>query len=212
MAQPGGTVELVEVSTRRQLVERVTEISVETALHTETSLTQQDELSDAVRQENTSNTKFGVSLNTNNAFSLGSVFTTSIGTGTSFDLDNSEKTSRENLHKSLRQQTEKVSTDLKRSFKSVFRTVTETTDTKSRRYVIQNTTEQLINYELRRKMRQVGVQVQDLGTYLCWQTMWICPASSSASPTWCTSPRPGTWSRSSSRTCRPRRSLTRATC
>ena len=167
---PGGTVELVEVSTRRQLVERVTEIGVEAALHTETSLTQQDELSDAVRQENASNTKFGVSLNTNNAFSLGSVFTTAIGTGTSFELDDSEKTSRENLHKSLRQQTEKVSTDLKRSFKSVFRTVTETTDTKSRRHVIQNTTDNLVNYELRRKMRQVGVQVQDLGTYLCWQT------------------------------------------
>ena len=28
----------------------------------------------------------------------------------------------------------------------------------------------LVNYELRRKMRQVGVQVQDIGTYLCWQT------------------------------------------
>jgi hypothetical protein len=28
----------------------------------------------------------------------------------------------------------------------------------------------LQNYELRRKMRQVAVQVQDVGTYLCWQT------------------------------------------
>ena len=27
-----------------------------------------------------------------------------------------------------------------------------------------------MNYELRRKMRQVGVQVQDYGTQLCWQT------------------------------------------
>ena len=33
-----------------------------------------------------------------------------------------------------------------------------------------NTTDHLINYELRRKMRQVGVQVQDIGTFLCWQT------------------------------------------
>jgi hypothetical protein len=36
--------------------------------------------------------------------------------------------------------------------------------------VLTNTTPDLINYELRRKMRQVGVQVQDIGTYLCWET------------------------------------------
>jgi hypothetical protein len=47
--------------------------------------------------------------------------------------------------------------------------VTETTDTRSRRYVLQNTGPDLINYELRRKMRRVGVQLQDLGSQLCWQ-------------------------------------------
>jgi hypothetical protein len=37
--------------------------------------------------------------------------------------------------------------------------------------VIQNPSpDKLQNYELRRKMRQVAVQVQDVGTYLCWQT------------------------------------------
>jgi hypothetical protein len=36
--------------------------------------------------------------------------------------------------------------------------------------VLANTTPNLINYELRRKMRQVAVQVHDNGTYLCWQT------------------------------------------
>lgn len=54
--------------------------------------------------------------------------------------------------------------------KSTFRTVTETTDTSSKRYVLNNTTQDLLNYKMRRKMRQVGVQVQDIGTYLCWQT------------------------------------------
>ena len=33
-------------------------------------------------------------------------------------------------------------------------------------YVIQNTTDKLVNYELRRKMRKVGVQVQDIGVSL----------------------------------------------
>ena len=41
---------------------------------------------------------------------------------------------------------------------------------RARKHVLANTTDELINYELRRKMRQVGVQVQDIGTYLCWQT------------------------------------------
>jgi hypothetical protein len=70
----------------------------------------------------------------------------------------------------MRSQTEKLSTEIRKNFKSTFRTVTETTDTSSKRYVLQNSTDALINYELRRKMRQVGVQVQDVGTYLCWQT------------------------------------------
>ena len=48
--------------------------------------------------------------------------------------------------------------------------MTETTDTQSRRYVLNNTTNDLVNYELRRKMRQVGVQVQDYGLHLCWQS------------------------------------------
>ena len=69
----------------------------------------------------------------------------------------------------MRQQTEKLSTEIRKNFKSTFRTVTETTDVSSKRYLLANDGDDLINYELRRKMRQVGVQVQDIGTYLCWQ-------------------------------------------
>jgi len=36
--------------------------------------------------------------------------------------------------------------------------------------LLANNTSTLLNYELRRKNRQVGVQVQDIGTFLCWQT------------------------------------------
>ncbi len=39
----------------------------------------------------------------------------------------------------------------------------------SRRYVLQTPRDKLVNYELRRKMRRVGVQVQHIGTQLCWQ-------------------------------------------
>jgi hypothetical protein len=166
---PGGTVELVEASTRKTLTERLTETFSEAIERSETNASTQDELADAVRQENTSNTKLGVSVNTASSGGL-LVFSSQVNTGTSFEINQNSKEAREQTHKGLRQQTEKHSMDLRRSFKSVFRTITEVTDSKSRRYVLSNTTDQLINYELRRKMRQVGVQVQDYGKHLCWQT------------------------------------------
>jgi hypothetical protein len=89
---------------------------------------------------------------------------------TNYGFETNEQKSREQLHKHTRQQSTKLATEIKKNFRSTFRTVTEVQDTTSKRYLLQNTTNELVNYELRRKMRQVGVQVQDVGTQLCWQT------------------------------------------
>ncbi|MGH7460921.1 MAG: hypothetical protein ACREMA_07825, partial [Longimicrobiales bacterium] len=167
---PGGMVELVEVSTRKTIIEQLTETAMESLLRTEKSLTMEDELSEAVKRQNSSSTKFGVSVNTETSFSLGSIFTSQIDTGTTYDLASNQQEARESLHKAARQQTEHIATEMRRSFKSTFRTTTEVTDTRSRKYVIRNDTLDLMNYELRRKMRQVGVQMQDYGTFMCWQT------------------------------------------
>ena len=160
----GGTVELIEVSTRKTTIERTVEQSVETTLKSEKSTTDQDELSDAVKDENENNSKFGATVSGTERWVFGEANETS-----SVELGNTQKQAREQTHKQMRQQTAKLSTEIKQSFKSTFRTVTETSDTTSKRYVIQNTTDKLVNYELRRKMRRVGVQVQDTGTQLCWQ-------------------------------------------
>lgn len=69
----------------------------------------------------------------------------------------------------MRQQSSKLSSEIRNNYKSTFKTVTEISDLRSKRYVINNPCDKLVNYELRRKMRQVGVQVQDFGTQLCWQ-------------------------------------------
>jgi hypothetical protein len=167
---PGGQVELVEVSTRKTIVEKLTETAVESMGRMEKTLAVDDELSEAVRRQNSSSTKFGVSVNTESSFSLGSIFTAEINTGTTYNLETNQQEARESLHRAARHQTEHIATEMKRSFRSTFRTVSETTDTRSRKYVIQNNTEELMNYELRRKMRQVGVQLQDYGTFVCWQT------------------------------------------
>ena len=158
---PGSSVELIEVHTRRQVVERTLETTLELLTRSEKSTTSEEEISDAVKQDNDQDIKFGASVKASYA---------SIEATSSFDYANSQKMARENTHRTMRQQTEKLSSEIRKNFKSTFKTVTEFTDVSSTKHVMANTTDHLINYELRRKMRQVGVQVQDIGTFLCWQT------------------------------------------
>jgi hypothetical protein len=161
---PGSTTELIEASTRRTLTERSFEQVAETILRSETAQTSEDELSSAIKAENTNDTKMGSSLK-------GGVNILIISAEASGDISNqqTQKKAREENHRQMRQQSAKASSEIRNNFKSTFRTVTEVTDTRSKRYVIANTSSQLVNYELRRKMRQVGVQTQDAGTQLCWQ-------------------------------------------
>lgn len=161
---PGTTVELFELSTRKRVIERTLETALETTTKSQTEDTTQDELSDAVREENRSDTKFGFTTEARYT-----VPTFEASANASLNLDSARNTSRETTHKQMRTQSEKLSNEIKRSFKSTFRTTTEITDTTSKRYLIENKGEKLVNYELRRKMRLVGVQAQDISTQLCWQ-------------------------------------------
>ena len=171
---PNGTVEMIEVATRRMTTERYTESAIESVVKTEKSLTTQDDLSDAIKSDNQSNTKFGVSTTTSAGVNMG-VYSASAGVNTNYGFDSSQKSARETVHKQNRQQSSKLTAEIKDNFKSSFKTTIEVNDTTSKRYVLQNTSGELVNYELRRKMRQVGVQLQDMGTQLCWQTYVDAP-------------------------------------
>ncbi|MFC4587060.1 hypothetical protein [Sphaerisporangium corydalis] len=167
---PGGTVEVVETSTRRMLVERTAEQSEEVSRKVEESLTEQDDVADAVKEDNANDSTLGVSA------------TGGVNAGVyhadasaSFNLQTTVKRSSEQTHKHTRTQSAKVTSEIKRNYKTTFKTVTETTDTSSRRYVVQNTSGELVNYELRRKMRKVGVQLQHIGTRLSWQVYLDAP-------------------------------------
>lgn len=163
---PGTTVELVESSTRRSLVESTTETLAESTLTAEQASRTQDELSEAVKTENQSNSKFGFSTTVNQSWPSGDMTATG-----SINLDTTQTEAREVTYKQMREQSQKVSTQLRSSYKTTFKTVTETTDVSSKRYVISNQSlTDLQNFEMRRKMRRVAVQVQDIGTYLCWET------------------------------------------
>ena len=158
---PGSTVELIEIQTRRTIVEKTLETTLESLTKSETTTTTQDEISEAVKQDNQTDVKFGASVQASYA---------SIQATSSFDYGNSQQMAREATHKQMRQQTEKLSSEIRKNFKSTFKTVTEESDFSSTKHTMANTSNELVNYELRRKMRQVGVQVQDIGTFLCWQT------------------------------------------
>ena len=162
---PGSSVELVEISTRKTIVEKSFQSELEFETVIETDSEESDEISDAVKQENRTNTKFGFNTDVKQSWVSGSA-----SASTSLNLDNTQQQAREFAHKHMRSQTERLSSKIRRNYKSNFKTITETTDTSSKRYSLTNTTDKLINYEMRRKMRQVGVQVQDIGSYLCWQT------------------------------------------
>jgi hypothetical protein len=162
---PGCTVELIEVSTRRVYTEKIIEQSFETIQKKETSTTDKDEFSEAVKKDNKTDLKLGASLTVNQSWGTGNATATG-----SLNMDTTQSTARETTHKRMHEQSSKLSSEIRQNFKSTFKTITEITDTSSKRYLITNPTPDLINYELRRKMRQVGVQVQDIGTYLCWET------------------------------------------
>ena len=162
---PGSTVELIEVNTRRSITEKSFETEYESLLKTERSLTEQDEISKAVKEDNKSDTKVGFSTTVTSSYPSVSVSATA-----SLGMDKTQQIAREEAHKRMRQQTEKLSSEIRQNYKSTFKTITEVTDTSSKRYLLTNPTDELINYELRRKMRKVAVQVQDMGTYLCWET------------------------------------------
>jgi hypothetical protein len=162
---PGSTVELVEISTRRAYTEKLIEQSLETTQKTEDSSTDKDELSEAVKSDNKTDLKLGASITVNQSWGTGNATATG-----SMNMDTTQDNARESGYKRMREQSSKLSTEIRQNFKSTFKTINETVQTSSKRYVLNNTTDSLINYELRRKMRQVGVQVQDVGSYLCWET------------------------------------------
>jgi head-tail adaptor len=158
---PGAEVELFEVHTRREIIEKIIETSLDIQSQSERATTSSDELSEAVKEENSQDLKLGASVQASY---------TNISASSSFDMSSSQTKAREKNHKQSREQTDKLSRSIRQSMKTTFKSVTDVTDLSSVRHVFKNGTGSLLNYELRQKMRQVGVQIQDVGTYLSWQT------------------------------------------
>lgn len=168
---PNSTVEVIETSSRKTTTERTFETVLESINKTENSTTDQDELSNAVKDDNKNDIKLGVTASAGSSDLQGKV-ANKWNASTSLNYDTSHQIAKEDTHKKMKLQSQKLSSEIRQNFKSTFKTITEVTDTNSKRYVIAaaDGEKDVVNYELRRKMRQVGVQVQDIGSYLCWQS------------------------------------------
>lgn len=161
---PGSTVELIEVSTRRTVTERYLELFRENSTRSELETVQKEDLASVVKQENQRSMDLGVSAGGGGDFGV-----YHFEASANFGFQTTQLKSQEEAHKYMRQQSERLTNEVRSQFRTSFRTVTEVEDQASRRYKLENSTDQLVNFELKRKMRRVGVQVQHVGSQLCWQ-------------------------------------------
>lgn len=158
---PGSSVELVEEHSVRDFNEQYFETSLDITQASESSQSLQQDISNRISEDNSKNVQFGASVTASY---------TRVEATASYDLETNQNSARENTHDLMRSQSEKLSSEIRKHSKTTFRAISESTDFLRKRYLLANTTSELINYELRRKMRQVAVQVQDIGSYLCWHT------------------------------------------
>jgi hypothetical protein len=158
---PGATVELYEIHSRREVSERLLSRLTDTVRTTEQTTAVKDELSEEMKEVSNNDLSLGASVTA----SYGSISATS-----DFDMSQTQERSRDEVHKHLREQSSKIATSMRSNYQTTFRSTTEFTDTSSVKHVFANPGNDLQNYELRRKMRQVAIQVQDIGSFLSWQT------------------------------------------
>ena len=162
---PHTSVELVEINSRRVLTESIIDESAFSRLEQYGESFTLENLHEAVSRANQQDLSFGASVSGSHSWIVGSAQASS-----SINYHQTQAESRLAVHDLMRRQTQRVSSLMEKSVRTSFKTVTATDDISSKRYVVANPGDDVINYELRRKMRRVALQVQDVGTYLSWQT------------------------------------------
>jgi hypothetical protein len=101
---PGGSVEVVESSTRRNLVEKTAAQSEDSTQKVEESLTNQDDVADAVKEDNANDTKLGASASAGAKFA--GIY--QADASASFGAQTTTKKSSEITHKHSRTQSARL--------------------------------------------------------------------------------------------------------
>ncbi len=162
---PHTTVELVEINKRRVLTESMIDEFAFARVEQFNESFSLENLQEAVARSNQQDLSFGASVSGSHSWIVGSVQASS-----TVNYHQTQSESRLAVHDLMRRQTSHVASLMEKSVHTTFKTVTEKEEVSSKRYAVANPGDDLVNYELRRKMRRVAVQVQDVGTYLSWQT------------------------------------------
>jgi hypothetical protein len=161
---PRSEVEMREVYSRTDYRFREVEATIEERRATEETTSEADEFSEQILREKQTDLSAGVTSQGGANFEVWN-----IGGSSSFNLANSRRESKQQMRKLTRERSSKVASEMKRSLRSLTRESIEIRRESSRLHRISNPSDQLISFEMRRKLQNVGVQVQHLGTQLCWQ-------------------------------------------
>src|SRR5262249_37444460 len=117
---PGSSLELFEIHTRKTIEQREVESRTQTISTSEKSEKADDELASKVNGENSSNVSLGVSAQGGVNFGVAQA-----SASVNFGYTSAHRSSQEEAHKHLRQQSEKISNEMRTDFKTVFRTTVE---------------------------------------------------------------------------------------
>ena len=147
----------------RTASERTYESILKTRSTTEDSRSEMAELTDKISQQSSTDSRYGVSVSASGSY--GVVSGTATATA-SFETTTAD--AHETMRRQSQQRSSKVTEEQRKSVKTTVKATAEQVDTTSRRYLLQNTTSELVNYELCLKMREVKIQAQFVGTRLCW--------------------------------------------
>jgi len=161
---PRSETELIEMWSQTSYRFRESETSAQYMEATEEAVAEANELSEEMQRRNEQDFKTGFTTSFKYAIAVVEG-TGSLSMEYGMHLTNDKKTMRKNS----RELSSKVATEMKRSVRFVTRESLETRMESTRRHLIKNATDDLISFEMRRKMRKVGIQAQHLGTQLCWQ-------------------------------------------
>ena len=106
---------MYEIHTRRTTQEKEIQATTETIMKSETSTTDQDDISDAVKTENKEDTKIGLTVSA--GVSSGVYHAEA---SANFGMEFSHTASQETAHKHMRQQSEKISSEIRKNYKTTF--------------------------------------------------------------------------------------------
>ena len=161
---PYSEVELLEINSTTSYRFREYETSLEVAEAQEKEIKESTDISEEIERNMMADFKTGITAEGGVQFSVWHVNGSS-----SMDFSTHLEKNKKEMRKRLRELSSKTTTQLKRSVRTLTRESVEKRTESSRRHLIKNPSDKLINYEMRRKLRKVGIQVQRLGQQLAWQ-------------------------------------------